>query len=189
MRMKPIGTLVLGVALSHATPAALAEDKPMAAPKPPKELSQLAYFAGSWTCTGKGFASPFGPEHATEATVKIGSVLGGYWYMFHYDETATAGNPMPYHAAGFWGYDTGEKVFVENCQDSFGGYCHQTSKGWAGDTFTFEGPGSAGGQKVAFRDTFTKKGPAEQVHMGEMQGPDGKWMKLDEETCKRAAKK
>lgn len=188
MRMKPIGTFALGVALSLAAPAALADDKAMAAPKPPEELSQLAYFTGSWTCSGKTFANPMGPEHATQGNVKVSSVLGGYWYMFHYDEMKTAANSMPYHAAGFWGYDSGAKAFVGSCHDSFGGSCQQTSKGWTGDTLVWEGPGSMGGQKTVFRDTFTKKG-AEQTHMGEMQGPDGKWMKMDEETCKKAAKK
>ena len=188
MRLKSFCSLAFGVLLPLAAPA-LAEDKPMAAPKPPKEMSQLAYFGGTWTCSGKGFATPMGPEHATEGKVSIARVLDGYWYVYHYDETKTAANPMPYHATGFMGYDPGEKVFLERCQDNFGGSCQQTSKGWVGDVLTFEGPGTMGGQKMAFRDVFTKKGPAEVVHGGEMQGPDGKWIKMDEETCTKAAKK
>ena len=39
---------------------------------------------------------------------------------------------------------------------------------------------------MAARDTFTKKSATEMTHKGEMQGPDGKWMAGDEETCKRA---
>jgi hypothetical protein len=188
MRVSLIRVFVLGAALSLAVPA-VAEEKPMAAPKPPQEMSQLSYFLGNWTCTGKTFATPFGPEHPTEATVHFVHALGGFWDAFHYDETKTASNPMPYSAGGFWGYDPGDKVFVERCQDNMGGWCQTTSKGWVGDVLTFEGPGSMGGQKMGMRDIFTKKSATEVVHAGEMQGPDGKWMRTDEETCKKAAAK
>ncbi|HVO52404.1 MAG TPA: DUF1579 family protein [Thermoanaerobaculia bacterium] len=187
MRLSPY-RVVFTALLVVAAPLALSQDKPAAPPKPPKEMSQLSVFLGSWTCTGKGLATPMSPEHATEAKLGVAHVLDGYWVVFHYDETKTAANPMPYHAAGFMGYDPGEKVFLERCHDNYGGFCNQTSKGWVGDVLTFEGPGSMGGEKMAFRDIFTKKG-ADLVHAGEMQGPDGKWMKTDEETCTKAAKK
>jgi hypothetical protein len=187
MRLLP-HRVILTAFLALAAPLALSEDKPAAPPKPPKELSQLSVFLGSWTCTGKGLATPMGPEHATEAKMGAMRALDGYWIVFHYDETKTAANPMPYHAAGFMGYDAGEKVFVERCHDNYGSFCNQTSKGWVGDVLTFEGPGTMDGQKMAFRDIFTKKG-ADLVHAGEAQGPDGKWMKTDEETCTKAAKK
>ena len=187
MRLLPY-RVVFTALLAVAAPLALSEDKPAAPPKPPKEMSQLSVFLGSWTCTGKGLATPMGPEHATEAKLGAAHALDGYWIVFHYDETKTAANPMPYHAAGFMGYDTGEKVFLERCHDNYGAFCNQTSKGWVGDVLTFEGPGTMDGQKMAFRDIFTKKG-ADLVHAGEAQGPDGKWMKTDEETCTKAAKK
>ena len=186
MPLLRVFTLAALVALA---PAVRAADKPAEAPKPPKEMSQLSAFLGSWTCSGKTFATPMGPEHATEAKMGASHALEGFWVVFHYDETKTAANPMPYHAAGFMGYDPGDKVFLERCHDSFGAFCNQTSKGWGGDVLTFEGPGSMGGQKTAFRDIFTKKSATEMVHAGEGQGPDGKWMKTDEETCTKAAKK
>jgi hypothetical protein len=189
MRLPSHRAAVLTALFCLAAPLALAEDKPAAAPKPPKELSQLSYFLGNWACTGKAFATPMGPEHATEAKVGFTTALGGYWLAFHYDEAKTAANPMPYHAAGFMGYDTGEKVFIERCHDSFGGWCNATSKGWAGDVLTFEGPGNMDGKKMAVRDVFTRKSATEVVHAGAMQGPDGKWMNMDEETCTKAAKK
>lgn len=172
-------------ALTLAAAPLLAEEPKMEAPKPPAELSQIAFFKGSWTCAGTGFASPFGPEHATTATVKGGNAVGGMWIHLTYDEAKSAANPNPVHAAMYMGYDAGLKTFVLGCVDSFGGYCTQTSKGWSGDSLVFEGTGTFGGQKSGVRDSFLKKGPAELVHTGEMQGPDGKWMKLDEETCKK----
>jgi hypothetical protein len=152
-------------------------------------VSQLAYFAGTWECTGKLFPGPWGSEHPTEATVHATPALGGFWYAVHYDEKKTAANPMPYHAGMFMGYDATEKAFIQHCFDSMGGYCSETSKGWSGDTLVFEGSLMGMGPKTIGRDIFTRKGAAEMVHSGEMQGPDGKWMKVDEESCKKAAAK
>ncbi len=189
MRIRTIRFFAPAVACLLAAPVLRAADKPMAPPKPAPEMAQLAYFAGTWACSGKTFASPMGPEHATAGTVHAVSALGGFWTVVHYDEKKTAANPMPYHAAVFMGYDAAEKVFVERCYDSFGGYCSETSKGWSGDTLAFEGPAMGMGPQMNSRDTFLKKGASEMVHTGEMQGPDGKWMKLDEETCTKAAAK
>ncbi len=188
MGLHVIRSLAAAALLALAAPVALAEDKAMTPPKPPQEISQLAVFGGQWTCSGKAFASPMGPEHASEAKLHVAKMLDGYWYVYHYDETKTAANPMPFHAAGFMGFDPGEKMFVESCHDSFGGYCNQTSKGWVGDVMTFEGSGSMGGKKMMVRDVFTKKG-AEIMHAGEIQGEGGKWVRTDEETCTKAAAK
>jgi hypothetical protein len=167
----------------------LAEDKPAAPPKPAAEMSQLAYFNGNWGCTGKAFASPFGPEHATEAKVMARPAMGGFWYGMHYDETKTAANPAPYHAMMIMGFDPGQKMFVSNCFDSMGGGCSQTSAGWKGDVLAFEGTSVFMGKKGGARDTFTKISATEVKHAAEMQGPDGKWIQTDEETCTKAAKK
>lgn len=188
MRSPLFRVLSLAVPCALVAPLALAEDKPAGPPKPPPEIAQLAVFGGHWTCSGKAFATPMGPEHATEAKLGVAKMLDGFWYVYHYDETKTAANPMPYHAAGFMGFDPGEKMFVESCHDSFGGSCNQTSKGWVGDVMTFEGSGSMGGKKMTVRDIFTKKG-AEIGHAGEFQGPDGKWVRTDEETCTKAVAK
>jgi hypothetical protein len=189
MRLGTMTSLALASALAVAAPVLRAEDKPMGPPKPAPEMSQLAIFGGTWGCTGKAFASPMGPEHATEGSVHAGSGLGGFWYVVHYDEKKTAANPMPYHVGMFMGYDATAKLFVQSCHDSLGGYCRETSKGWAGDTLLFEGEAMGMGPKMNVRDVFTKKGPAELVHAGEIQGADGKWTKMDEETCRKVAAK
>ena len=171
-------------ALAFAATAAAAKD---AAPVPgvPGELSQYDFMAGTWHCTGTAFASPMMAEHATTATVHVNKAVGGHWFHAAYDENKTAANPKPYHAGVFFGYDSAKKTFVERCVDSLGGYCAQTSSGWKGDTLTFEGTGSGAGGDFGARDTFAKKGPDGLTHTGEMQGPDKKWVKTDEEACHR----
>jgi hypothetical protein len=166
----------------------LAEDKPMAPPKPAAEMSQLSYMVGTWNCSGKAFASPFGPEHATEGVGKAQMALGGFRLVIHYDEAKTAANPMPYHGLQVVGWDSAQKAFDSVCFDVFGGACTQTSPGWKGNALVFEGTALMGGQKMGARDTFTKVSANEMTHKGEMQGADGKWAAGDEETCTRVAK-
>src|SRR5437870_3074377 len=92
--------------------------KPTApAPAPPAELAQLAFFEGNWTCTGTGFASPMGPEHATTATVHGAKAVGGMWVHIAYDENKTAANATPIHAGVYMGYDVAKKSFVSDCVD------------------------------------------------------------------------
>jgi len=189
MRSRTISTLALVSALSVAAPALPAADQPAGPPKPAPEMSQLAYFAGTWACTGKTFQTPMGPEHPTEATVHSSLGLGGFWYLMHYDEKSTGVNPTPIHVAMYLGYDAAAKDFVLVGADSFGGSYSETSKGWSGDTLVLEGPAGGMGPNAKARDTFTKKSATELTHTGELQGPDGKWMKLDEETCRKAAAK
>jgi hypothetical protein len=166
-----------------------AQDKPMGPPKPAAEMSQMAYFAGYWNCSGKTFQTPFGPEHATAGIARGDLALGGFRLVLHYDETKTAASPMPFSVLQVIGWNDGAKAFDSVCFDVFGGACTQTSAGWKGNTLVFEGSGVMGGQKMGARDTFTKVSATELTHKGEMQGSDGKWMTGDEESCKKAAKK
>ncbi|MCK6683093.1 MAG: DUF1579 domain-containing protein [Thermoanaerobaculia bacterium] len=186
MSLKSASVLVLVLSLGRV--AVAGEEKKADPLQPPAELAQLAFFEGTWACKGKTFATPMGPEHATEATVKGAKGVGGRWFHMTYDEKKTAANPNPVHAGMYMGFDAAQKVFVMGCVDSYGGYCTQSSKGWNGDTLVFEGVSNGMGEKTSIRDTFVRKGASQVTHVGEIQGPDGKWVKIDEETCKKAAR-
>lgn len=173
------------VAALALTPAALLANDPPKPAAPPPELAQLAYFEGIWNCTGKTFASPMGPEHATTATVHGDKAVGGMWVHITYDEKKTAANPAPYHAGVYMGYDAAKKNFVFGCVDNFGGYCNESGTGWNGDTMVLEGTANGTGHPVPGRDTFVKKGPSELMHAGEMQDDNKQWAKTDEETCRK----
>ncbi len=179
--------LVLAAA-AFAASSVLAEDKPMGPPKPAPEMSQLGYLVGTWHCSGKTFATPMGPEHASEGVANAQMALGGFRLVIHYDESKTAANSMPYHVLQVVGYDPAQKAFDSVCFDVFGSSCTQTSTGWKGDVLTFEGTALMGGQKMGARDIFTKVSATEMKHRGEMQGADGKWSPGDEETCHKGGK-
>jgi hypothetical protein len=179
--------VITGTILALAL-ASIAGAQPAAPPGPPAELDKLDYFAGTWHCTGKAFANPMGPEHATTATVHADREVGGRWLHARYDEDKTAANPTPYHVGVYMGYDAGKKQFVQGCVDVFGGYCTQTSSGWSGDELVFEGAvsGSPDGKPAVGRDSFTNKGADHFVHTGAMQGADKSWVKTDQESCHKA---
>jgi uncharacterized protein DUF1579 len=156
------------------------------APKPDPELGQLKYFVGTWTCKGTDPSTALGPEHPTQATVKIVSEYGGFWITARYEETKTAENPMPYRFLVIWGHDAKDKKFYQWSFDGMGGNGRAESSGWDGDKLVFNGSMMLMGKPTSARDNFTKKSDTELVHMGEME-LDGKWTKTDEETCTKGA--
>lgn len=184
-----IRSVVLGVivlALSLTLPARAADAPPMPAPSP--EMGQVAYFVGTWSCTGKVEATPMGPAHATQATVHIGKELSGFWNVGHYGEKTTKENPSPMSFEFIMGYDAAAKALILDGYDVFGSRSHQTGSGWKDGKLVFDGQSvGADGQATPARDTFTKKSDTTMEHLGEMQF-GGQWTRIDGETCTRGKK-
>ena len=183
--MNPRTCTLVALALS-CVPALAAQSGP---PTPPAELSQLSTFVGNWQCTGQIYARDSHPGHATAATGRGMKAAGGHWIQFAYEEHKTSANSAPYSIAGFFGYDGSKKQFVQTVVDNYGSYGPSYSDGWKSDTMMFAGSSPAGdGKSVPVRDYFVRKGRDGFVHFSEGQGPDGKWRKPDEETCRLAAR-
>ncbi|MFO1183669.1 MAG: hypothetical protein U1E56_02630 [Bauldia sp.] len=176
----------LAVALAFVVPAgfAMAAAEPAGPPKPAPEMAQLDVFKGRLKCTGKQNASDFGPAHPVKGSAGGTVGLNGFVVTMRYDENKTKENAAPIHAMYDMTYDAAAKQFVSVGFDNMGGRATLTSKGWDGDKFVLTGEVSMAGQKIAVRDTFTKTKDG-LMHTGEMQGRDGKFFVLDEETCKR----
>ncbi|MCU1350673.1 MAG: hypothetical protein JWO56_3703 [Acidobacteria bacterium] len=156
--------------------------QPMPTPKAPSKLPELQYFAGNWDSTGTGFASPGMPEHPTKGKAVGGWTLSNQWLAISYDEMKTPANAHPVMARLFLGYDPEQNKLVSGAVDNMGGYSTGTSDGWMGSVLTFDGPLHSGGMTAKSRETFTKKSAKELVHSSSME-MNGKWQKLDEETC------
>jgi hypothetical protein len=169
-------TRALVVVLCLITVAAFGQSNP--------KLKELPPFVGTFHCTGMDFASKWGPEHPTKATV-IGSwTLGGKWLQIRFTEMKTAKNPHPYDALALWGYDKQSKMFVAGAVDNMGGYYNQQSPGWEGNKLVFTGILHGASVTANFRDILTKVGNNEMIHEGEIE-ENGQWRKLDKEVCKR----
>src|SRR6266853_911558 len=140
--------------------AALAEDKPAAAPsmgasqmpKPPEQLSAEKWFVGTWNCKGKAYAGSMGPEHPTASKIDFKMELAGFWLQVK--GTATAG-PMKGKEMfeGFASWDGTQHVRYDFHP---GGMSKFTSQGWEGDKLVFEGDGMMGDKKTAMKHTITK---------------------------------
>lgn len=177
--MKTIITLAAGLLIVSSL--ALAQE----APKPAPELSQLKYFAGTWTCSGNAPDSPFGPAHKTESTVTGKWDLGGFWLTGTVAEKKTESNKQPVKGMFHTAYDAKGKQFAMIWVDNFGTWATEMSPGWQGDTSVWTGDQMLMGEKVSARDTFVKKSDTEYAHKYELN-LKGQWSLITDETCKKA---
>jgi len=147
--------------------------------------ANLQPLEGAWHCTGIAFANEMGPEHLTVAHVRTAWTLGDKWMQVWYSETKTAKNPHPIAAELLMGYDEAKKTVVSGSVDNMGGYGTEESMSpvWDGDKMMLMGQTNMGGKSMKVRDTFTK-GKGWIKHMGEIEANE-KWVKTDEETCKK----
>ena len=157
-------------------------------PSPPKELEQLQFFDGDWTCEGQEPDTPWSKAHKTKTKVKVKDDLGGFWYSGKVDQDKTGENPYPMEAKFHWTYDADQKRFEGGWIDNSGGWAMQSSPGWQGDTMTWTGEATLQGHRSAMRDVITRKGDDEFRHAYEAQ-IDGQWKAVGEETCRRAKDK
>jgi hypothetical protein len=181
-----VALAVLAGGAAFAQPPAAAPAA-MALPTPSPELAKLAFFVGDWACTGRAETSPFGPAHATAATVRVHPEYGGFWYAGRYEEKKTAANPHPISFGFFWGYDGTAKALTLDGFDSLGERSHESAPGWQGETIVFTGETAGFGPASPSRDTFTRKDANTLEHLGEMQ-IEGRWTAIDHETCKRSGR-
>jgi hypothetical protein len=166
-------------------PAAAGAPAPAAASphKPASELDQVKWLEGNWRCDGKAPAGPMGPEHAYKSTMKVKRDLDGFWYVGEYEQKKSKDNPMAVKARSFIGFDPVAKKVVSLGVDSFGGAL-QLSGAIEGDKITTEGEGTMGGQKMGFKEVFTKTGDKSLTWHGELK-MGKEWTVIGDDTCKR----
>ena len=163
---------------------------PPGPPKPPAELDGIKWLEGNWHCDGKAPAGPMGPEHAYKSTMKIKRDLDGFWYIGEYEQRKSKDNPMAIKARTFMGFDPVAKKVITFGVDSVGGALQLTRRyrferrHAVGRQIASEGEGSMGGQKIGFKESFTKTGDRALTWHGEVRvGKD--WVVVGEDTCKR----
>ncbi|MDE2450733.1 MAG: DUF1579 family protein [Gammaproteobacteria bacterium] len=149
----------------------------------PPQLDQLSSFLGDGACTGNLLMKP---GQRTTAKYHGEKVLGDHWIVVRYDEDATPSNTRPYHIVQYFSYDVKAGRFVDVALDNSGtSYGAGTSSGWQGDVITFENTVLAGASQYVLRDVFTLHGTKVASHTGYQRDKSGKWVKTDQEICKR----
>ena len=141
----------------------------------------LAEFAGTWSCAGRAQASPLLPAHPTRATMEI---VPGSWTRVRFAERKTRENPLPQAALERWGMSSGS--YVRWLFDNFGGSGRAESPGWQGGAFVWTGDYELRGEKLAFRETFARKGEALEETLELNRA--GEWKVMASATCTRAKK-
>lgn len=167
-------------------------EKPTAAPPPgppkaPAELDGIKWLEGNWHCDGKAPAGPMGPEHAYKSTMKINRDLDGFWYVGEYEQRKAKDNPMAIKARTFMGFDPVAKKVITFGVDNVGGALQLAgaiSSGSLGDKIASEGEGNMGGQKIGFKETFSKSGERALTWHGEVR-VGKEWVVVGDDTCKR----
>jgi hypothetical protein len=150
----------------------------------PRQLDQLSGFLGNGICTGKLLASQ--SPHPTSGRFHGEKTLGANWVVVRYDEDTTASPSKPYHVIQYFGYDPKAGRLVDVVLDNSGhSYGTGTSSGWQGDVITFENMDATGGNQQLFRDVFTRHGAKMLSHAGYWRDEHGKWIKADEEVCRK----
>lgn len=157
------------------------------APGPPPELEQLKPFLATAVCTGQAEESPLGPAHTIKGQVSGSMDPTGFWLQIRYVEKKTRDNPLATSAEERWSYDPAQKRFVALLWDGFGGYGLGTSPGWEGDNLVWTGEVVMNGQKLPYRQTFTREKGGAIAETWEMQ-LNGAWAKMTSGTCKPRGK-
>ena len=176
-RLSCLFTLAASVLLTAAVAAAQPPG-----PKPAPEMSQIAFFEGTWACEGKMPATPMGPAGTMTSTAEVRRELDGFWQA---GVIKGSGPGLPSFEGRFYvTYDPSAKQYVMLWVDSMGAWSRSTATAWKGDTIVYEGDMHIAGQSFKARDTFTRAGAGAMKHVGEAQFGD-KWMTTFEESCKK----
>jgi hypothetical protein len=143
--------LIALATLVGATATAAADDTAKAG-------SEFGYFVGTWKCTEKWSKSDFGPAYESTSTLVASSNTDGVWIAWSYVQDASAKNQHPPKGNDLWGYDPEQKTFIREKFDNYapGAITHLTSKGFIGDTITWDGDVHTPKGAVPFKHSFKK---------------------------------
>ena len=181
-----VGTVLLAmrsVELAHAADAGATPPAPPV-PKPSRELAQLDFFRGKWTCAGKQFRTPFGPEHTFQGSSEVSVAADGFWHLWLYQEERSAVH-LGVKVQGMWGWDAASKHFVRASGDSAGQWETGTSSGFEGDTLRWMQKSSGPLGTFDIRSIFTKQGDRQWSHTLDFRMKDGDFVHFQEVTCKK----
>lgn len=166
-----ISLLVLATAVCSAQVPEMA--------KPTKEHELLKQFAGDWTVVAEAAAAP-GEEGMKCEGTESAKMVGGFWLVGQ-GEASMMGTPV--NSVLTIGYDPATKkyigTFVCSMDSTLWKYAGSFDESGKKLTLETEGPSPIEpSKKVKFREVLELKDKDHKMFTSEMQGDDGKWMKI-----------
>ncbi|HJU25277.1 MAG TPA: hypothetical protein VJ722_01255 [Rhodanobacteraceae bacterium] len=145
---------------------------------------RLAGFVGDGVCTGAMVAGK-NAGSATSGRFQAAKTLDGHWIEIRYEQDASAANPKPFKVTQYLGYDHASRQFTTVMLGNGDGvYSVGKSRGWEGDSITFEEVEMARGPAGHTREQFTTVGSGMSGYTAWFRDKGGKWIKADEEHCR-----
>lgn len=138
---------------------ALVSTTAVAAPASPDKAGQeFGYFVGTWKCKEAWTKSPISEQLESTSTLVASNNTDGVWIAWSYVQDGSAKNAHPIKGNDLWGYDPDAKQYIREKADNFapGHLTHLTSKGFVGDTVSWEGPVPTPKGPVPFKHSFKK---------------------------------
>lgn len=179
----PLLVAIVSVSLLSQSLAAEPEIPRAVRPRPEHEF--LKRFVGEWECTTEAF---FGPgKSATTKGTMTAHMIGNFWVVI--DRKANVAG-LAYHGRATYGYDSRRKKYIGTFTDSMAPILWQY-EGEADENslaVESEGPHPSLPGKHRFRNTWEFKGDDEIVLTSEMEGGNGKMIRILTSTCRRRAK-
>lgn len=180
-RQQPQQSSSSNVTSPEATSVASTQS-PQQSPKPVPELNQLTFFVGTWRC----FVNPTDQSPDIELTWNVQPNLNNFWY------TATAEVKQSQSNSNLLkvqeevlGYNTAAKKLLRFFVTNEGNLVDLSSLGWGAEKLIWEGTVITKGQKIALRETITRKTATEFAATWAISQAKEQWTPISEETCKK----
>jgi hypothetical protein len=119
---------------------------------------EFGWVAAKWRCAEKWAPSEYAPAYESTSTLTGTNEIDGVWVTWTYVQDPSPANPHPSRGADIWGYDPQKKEFLREKVDTFapGKVTHLSSKGWSGDSLSWDGQAGTPKGMKAFRHLIKK---------------------------------
>ncbi len=169
-------------ALALITAPALVSAQAPQAPKPGPEQQKLAYFAGRWSETADMKPGPMGPGGKMTVSSSCEWFEGGFYLVCRSNGHSPTG---PMQGLAILGYSAERQKYTYYGVDNAGTPAEPSYGTVTGDTWSWEGEATMGGQQIKSHYTIKRVSPDEYTWKWEMSVAGGPMTVMAEGTDKR----